>query len=292
MLPGSRLGPYEVIAPIGSGGMGEVYRARDTRLQRDVAIKILPAGLGGNDDSRRRFTQEAQTIAALNHPNICQIYDVGPDYLVLEYIDGRPLAGPLPPEQVLELSRQIASALQAAHARGIIHRDLKPANILVRDGSAKVLDFGLAKWSDAATALPNTEAGTVLGTLAYMSPEQADGRPADERSDIFSFGAIVFELLSGRRAFEGATPGEIIAAVLQRDPPPLEPVTPLSGIVERCLAKAPADRFQTATELRSAFDAPARPMASLRKASIAVLSFADLSPGRDQEWFKIGRAHV
>ena len=210
LAPGTRIGPYEVDVLIGKGGMGEVYRARDIRLERDVAIKVLPAG----DAGMPRFEQEARTIAALSHPNICQIYDVGPGYLVLEYIDGRPLSGPLPPEQVLDVARQIASALQAAHARGIIHRDLKPANILVRDGSVKVLDFGLAKWADGETTRPLTEAGVVLGTLAYMSPEQADGRPVDPRSDIFSFGAILYELLSGARAFTGNTAGEILGAVM------------------------------------------------------------------------------
>src|SRR5262245_17015039 len=252
LVKGSKLGPYEVVAPIGSGGMGDVYRARDTRLQRDVAIKVLPAGVGGDVERRRRFDQEARTVAALSHPNICQIYDVGADYLVLEFIDGRPLSGPVSPELAFDLALQIASALEAAHARGIIHRDLKPANILVRDGSAKVLDFGLAKWLDGETMAPNTRAGMVLGTLAYMSPEQADGRPVDGRSDIFSFGAIFYELLSGRRAFDGETSAEIIGAVLHGNPPSLEPITPLTAIVERCLAKAPSDRFQTAGDLRAA----------------------------------------
>jgi serine/threonine-protein kinase len=290
LVRGSRLGPYEVVAPIGSGGMGEVYRARDTRLQRDVAIKVLPTGVAGDDERRRRFEQEARTIAALSHPNICQIYDVGVDYLVLEFIDGRPLSGPVPTEQALDLALQVASALQVAHARGIIHRDLKPANILVRDGAAKVLDFGLAKWLDGETVTANTEPGTVLGTLAYMSPEQADGRPVDERSDIFSFGALFYELLSGRRPFDGETSAEIIAAVLHRDPPPLERVTPLTGIVERCLAKAPSERFQTAGELRSAIERRALPAAEPRKRSIAVLPFADMSPGKDHEWFSDGLA--
>ncbi len=286
LIPGTRIGPYEVDVLIGKGGMGEVYRARDTRLQRDVAIKVLPAG----DDGGSRFEQEARTIAALSHPNICQIYDVGPGYLVLEYVNGRPLSGPLPAEQVFDLARQIASALQAAHARGIIHRDLKPANILVRDGSVKVLDFGLAKWTGGETTRQQTEVGMVLGTLAYMSPEQADGRPADARSDIFSLGAILYELLSGERAFTGRTTGEILGAVLHREPDPLQPVTPLARIVERCLAKAPADRFQSASDLTSALDRPAGLAAAPRKPSIAVLPFADMSPDRDHEWFSDGLA--
>jgi serine/threonine-protein kinase len=287
---GTRIGPYEVHLLIGEGGMGEVYRARDTRLDRDVAIKVLPASVAGDDDRRQRFEQEARTIAALNHPNICQIYDVGPGYLVLEYIDGRPLSGPLPADQVFDLALQIASALQAAHARGIIHRDLKPANILVCDGSAKILDFGLAKWIDGETALPHTQMGMVLGTLAYMSPEQAEGRPADERSDIFSLGAVLYELMSGRRAFDGGTAGEIMGAVLHREPPPLPSVTPLTEIIGRCLAKAPGDRFQTASALRSALERPTPPTAEPRKPSIAVLAFADMSPGKDHEWFSDGLA--
>jgi serine/threonine-protein kinase len=298
LTAGTRLGPYEVVAKLGEGGMGEVYRARDTRLQRDVAIKILPAGIAADDERRRRFDQEARTIAAVSHPNICQIYDVGTDYLVLEYIDGRPLAGPVSPEQAFDLALQIANALQAAHARGIVHRDLKPANILLRDGSAKVLDFGLAKWLDGDTTAAHTQAGIVVGTLAYMSPEQAGGQPVDERSDIFSFGAVFYELLSGRRAFEGATAAEIMGAVFHRDPPPLEPVTALAGIVQRCLEKAPSDRFQTAAELKSALETVTRPTIERfadaavepRKTSIAVLPFADLSPGKDHEWFSDGLA--
>jgi serine/threonine-protein kinase len=298
LTTGTRLGPYEVIAKLGEGGMGEVYRARDTRLQRDVAIKVLPAGIAADDERRRRFDQEARTIAALSHPNICQIYDVCTDYLVLEYIDGRPVAGPVSIEQAFDLALQVANALQAAHARGIVHRDLKPANILLRDGSLKVLDFGLAKWLDGETAAPNTQAGIVVGTLAYMSPEQAGGRSVDERTDIFSFGAIFYELLSGRRAFEGGTAAEIMGAVLHSDPPPLEPVTPLAGVIQRCLAKAPSDRFQTASELKSALEQLTRPTTErpvgsaveLRKTSIAVLPFADLSPGKDHEWFSDGPA--
>jgi len=286
LLPGTRIGPYEIDVLIGKGGMGEVYRARDTRLQRDVAIKVLPAG----GDGGHRFELEARTIAALSHPNICQIYDVGPGYLVLEYIDGRPLSGPLPPDQVFALARQLASALQAAHARGIIHRDLKPGNILVRDGAATVLDFGLAKWTAGETTRSQTQAGTLLGTLAYMSPEQANGRPADERSDIFSLGAILYELLSGERAFTGDTTAEILGAVLHRQPSPLQPITPLARIVERCLAKAPGDRFQSASDLASALERPAPPATEPRKPSIAVLPFADMSPDGDHEWFSDGLA--
>jgi eukaryotic-like serine/threonine-protein kinase len=281
---GSSLGPYRIEGKLGEGGMGQVYRAVDTRLGRSVAIKAVQKPF------IERFEREARAIASLSHPHICMLYDVGPDYLVLEYIDGRPLSGPLPPEQVFDLARQIASALQAAHARGIIHRDLKPANILVRDGWVKVVDFGLAKWADGKTTLLHTQEGMVLGTLAYMSPEQAEGRPADERSDIFSLGAIMYELLSGEQAFTGETMGEIIGAVLHRDPAPLQPVTPLTRIIERCLAKAPADRFQSAGDLTSALERPALATMASRRPSIAVLPFADLSPARDHEWFSDGLA--
>src|SRR5271170_7277756 len=186
---GDRLGPYEILAPIGAGGMGEVWKATDTRLGRTVAIKVL------SGPHSERFEQEARAIAALNHPHICQIYDTGPDYLVLEYIDGKPLEGPLLVEEVLRLALQMAAALEAAHAKGITHRDLKPANILVTKEGVKLLDFGLAKVSEVKdSSVTHTMAGTILGTAAYMSPEQAEGKPADARSDIFSFGAVLYEM--------------------------------------------------------------------------------------------------
>jgi eukaryotic-like serine/threonine-protein kinase len=196
---GDRLGPYEILARIGAGGMGEVWKARDTRLDRIVAVKRLK-GQHVFLTEKTRFEQEARAIAALNHQHICQIYDVGPDYLVLEYIDGQPLRGPLPLEDALRLATQIAEALEAAHARGILHRDLKPANIMVTSkGSAKLLDFGLAKLISDAEA---TQTMAVMGTPAYMAPEQAEGKPADQRSDIFSFGAVLHEVLTGRRPFD------------------------------------------------------------------------------------------
>ena len=206
LAPGTKLGPYEILAPIGAGGMGEVWKARDTRLGRIVAIKKV------KEQHSERFKQEARSIAALNHPNICQLYDIGPDYLVLEYVEGKPLSSPLPEQEAVRLAIQIATALEAAHKKGIIHRDLKPANIMVTDeGSVKLLDFGLAKLyeQDASSSslptadFPATQAGAVLGTVAYMSPEQAQGQPADARSDIFSFGLVLYEMLSGRRAFSG-----------------------------------------------------------------------------------------
>ena len=192
---GDRLGPYEILAPIGAGGMGEVWKARDTRLGRTVAIKILSGA------HAERFTREAQAIAALNHPHICTLHDVGPDYLVMEYLEGAPLRGPLAAGEAVRVGLEIAGALAAAHSQGIIHRDLKPANILVTRAGVKLLDFGLAKMAQPSgfrdEAPTETQAGTILGTAAYMSPEQAEGKPVDARSDIFSFGIVLYELLSG-----------------------------------------------------------------------------------------------
>jgi len=199
LAPGDRVGPYEVLSLIGEGAMGEVWKARDTRLGRTVALKCL------KNACTARFQQEARALAALSHPHICQIYDVGPDYLVLEFVDGAPLKGPLPVAQALPLALQIARALEAAHRRGILHRDLKPANVMVTETGAKLLDFGLAKIAaDSDVSATQTTEGTIVGTAAYMAPEQATGQPLDARSDIFSFGAVLYEMLSGRRAFAGA----------------------------------------------------------------------------------------
>ena len=196
MNPGSKLGPYEILSSIGSGGMGSVYKARDTRLGRTVAIKKV------KEQHSERFKQEARSIAALNHPNICQIHDIGDDYLVLEYVEGKPLSSPLPEQEAVRLAIQIATALEEAHQNGIIHRDLKPSNIMVTDkGSVKLLDFGLAKLHEQDASIsslptadfPATQAGAILGTVAYMSPEQAQGQLADARSDIFSFGLVLYE---------------------------------------------------------------------------------------------------
>jgi eukaryotic-like serine/threonine-protein kinase len=192
---GDKLGPYEILARIGAGGMGEVWKARDTRLSRIVAVKRL------KDNHSARFEQEARAIAALNHPHICQIHDIGPDYLVLEYIEGQPLQGPLAVEEAVRVAAQIAEALDSAHRKGVLHRDLKPANIMVTsEGSVKLLDFGLAKQVSDAEATATME-GMAMGTAAYMAPEQVEGRPLDARSDVFSFGVVLYELLSGRRAF-------------------------------------------------------------------------------------------
>src|SRR6202162_5282735 len=258
---GDKLGPYEILASIGAGGMGEVYRARDARLNRDVAIKV------SGEQFSERFESEAKAIAALNHPNICQIYDVGPDFLVMEYIDGRPIVREkqpqaLPPDEALQLARQIAAALEAAHGKGIIRRDLKPANILATSGGVvKLLDFGLAKQS--AGGLPEgetqtmgvvTQVGTIMGTPAYMSPEQAEGKPADARSAIFSFGAVFYESLAGRRAFSGGSSAATIGAIVHKNPDPLNAPPALEAIVRKCLSKSPDSRFQTATDLRQSLE--------------------------------------
>lgn len=212
---GDKLGPYEILEPLGAGGMGEVWKARDTRLDRIVAIKRL------KPQHRARFQQEARAIAALNHPHICQIYDVGPDYLVLEYVEGNPLRGPLKTAEAVRLAIQIAGALETAHQRGVLHRDLKPGNVLMTRSGVKLLDFGLAKMvAQPDTDSTKTVEGTVLGTAAYMSPEQAQSKPLDERSDMFSFGAVLYEMLSGTPAFRGASMVDILSAVLRDEPGP------------------------------------------------------------------------
>jgi TolB-like protein len=257
--------------------MGEVWKARDTRLGRIVAIKVLKGPHGD------RFEQEARAIAALNHPHICTLFDVGPDYLVMEYIEGTALSGPMPVEEALRLALQMAAALEAAHAKGITHRDLKPGNILVTKEGVKLLDFGLAKavdgWGATGDATRTIE-GTILGTPSYMAPEQIEGKPCDARSDVFSFGAILYEMLAGRRAFEG------MAAVLRDDP---KPPPALERVVMRCLEKQAARRFQSMGELREALQqSTAKPVE--KQPSIAVLPFADMSAGKDQEYFSDGLA--
>jgi eukaryotic-like serine/threonine-protein kinase len=295
LTPGTKLGPYEILSPIGAGGMGEVWKARDTRLGRIVAIKKV------KEQHSERFKQEARSIAALNHPNICQLHDIGEDYLVLEYVEGKPLSSPLPEKEAVRLAIQIATALEAAHKKGIIHRDLKPANIMVTDeGSVKLLDFGLAKLYEQDASLstsptadfPATQAGAVLGTVAYMSPEQAQGQPADARSDIFSFGLVLYEMLSGRRAFSGDSTPAVMAALLRDDPPVLQVSRSLEKIVRRCLAKEPAGRYQRISDVKTALEQAFEEIASKSVAeplpSIAVLPFVDMSPGRDNDWFGDG----
>jgi eukaryotic-like serine/threonine-protein kinase len=285
VAPGNRLGPYEILDQLGAGGMGEVYKAKDTRLGRTVAIKILRAA------HSERFEREARAIAALNHPHICTLYDIGPDYLVMEYVEGSPLKGPLKPEEALRLSLQIAQALEAAHRKGITHRDLKPANILVTEAGVKLLDFGLAKLQQenqpSEDAVTQTQPGTILGTAAYMSPEQAEGKPADARSDVFSFGLVLYEMLSGRRAFSGQTSVSTMAAILHKEPEPLNGPAEMVSIVKRCLRKAPAERYQTMVEVTTALQA----VRLIKKtSSIAVLPFANMSGDKENEYFSDGLA--
>jgi tRNA A-37 threonylcarbamoyl transferase component Bud32/WD40 repeat protein len=261
--PGDKLGPYEILAPIGKGGMGEVWKAHDPRLNRDVAIKVSAAQFS------ERFEREAKAIAALNHPNICQIYDVGPDYLVMEYVEGTPLKGPLPLDQALKYAVQICDALDAANKKSITHRDLKPANILATKAGIKLLDFGLAKLGtsdigqaaktpdDATLTMALTGKNEIVGTLYYMSPEQlqahANGQEIDARSDIFSFGLVLYEMLTGKRAFEGSSPASVIAAIMERPAPSIATIAPpaLDRLLQRCLAKDPDDRWQSARDLKA-----------------------------------------
>ncbi len=247
---GHRLGPYQILAPIGKGGMGEVYKARDTRLKRDVAIKICAAQFS------ERFQREARVIASLNHPNICQLYDVGPNFLVMELVEGENLSGPLPLETALNYARQIADALEAAHEKGIVHRDLKPANVKITPaGVAKVLDFGLAKAAEEPSTAVDpasaptatmllTRTGMILGTAPYMSPEQARGTTVDKRADIWAFGAVLYEILTGKQAFAGQTTSDILAAVLKEEPDWSRIPAKVQPLLRRCLVKDPKHRLR------------------------------------------------
>jgi Tol biopolymer transport system component len=273
---GTRLGPYEIRGPLGAGGMGEVYRACDTRLGRDVALKVLPAEFNQDPDRLHRFEQEARLAGSLNHPNVLTLFDVGAHegapYLVTELLEGRTLRevlapGPLSPRKAVEYTRQIAGGLAAAHDRGVIHRDLKPANVFVtKGGQVKILDFGLAKLTQTnvvdtgSSFSTHTAEGKVVGTLGYMSPEQVRGHAVDARSDIFALGAVVYEMLSGRRAFDGETPADALSAILRADPPEITTATgPLASglerIVRRCLEKEPGERFQSARDMAFALEA-------------------------------------
>lgn len=265
---GTCLGPYEIIELIGAGGMGEVYRARDTRLNRTVAVKV------SRERFNERFTREAKVVATLNHPYICTLYDVGPDYLVMEYVDGEPLTGPLPLAEAIETGKQIAEALDHAHRHGVTHRDLKPANILATNGGLKLLDFGLAKIQaprgavDETRTMSLTQQGAIIGTLQYMSPEQLEGKEADSRSDIFAFGLVLYELIAGKRAFTGTGQANLMASILKEQPQPLhelQPQTPrgLERVLETCLEKDPDKRWQSAGELKHALDWNTQAVASL-----------------------------
>jgi predicted Ser/Thr protein kinase len=265
---GTKFGPYEILAPIGAGGLGEVYRARDSRLNRDVALKILPADFAADPVRLRRFEQEARAVAALNHPNIVAVYDVGENFLVTELVEGQTLraTGKISQRQAVDLAVQIAQGIAAAHAAGITHRDLKPHNIMVsRDGRAKILDFGLAKiapaqepGADGSEVSTQTQEGMLVGTVGYMSPEQLKGLPADQRSDIFSFGLVLYEMLAGTRAFAGGSTMDVFSAILKEDPPELpESVAPwLKRLVGHCIEKNPARRFQSALDLAFTLQSP------------------------------------
>ena len=288
--PGTSLGPYEIQAPLGAGGMGEVYQARDTRLDRTVAIKVLPEHVAADPDLKQRFEREARTVAALNHPHICTLFDIGregeTDFLVMEYLDGETLAqrldtGALPLDQALQIAIQIADALDKAHRQGIVHRDLKPGNIMLTKAGAKLLDFGLAKLKPiggevGVTGLPTQSAGltgegSILGTLQYMAPEQLEGEEADSRTDIFAFGAVVYEMVTGKKTFAGKSQASLIAAILERDPAAMsaaQPLTPsaLDRIIRKCLAKDPDARWHSTHDLHDELrwitdrdSSPARP---------------------------------
>ncbi|HTR03730.1 MAG TPA: protein kinase, partial [Thermoanaerobaculia bacterium] len=277
--PGSRLGPYEIVAPLGAGGMGEVYRARDPKLGREIAVKVLPSSVAEDSGRRQRFEQEARSASALNHPNILTVYDIGEAdgalYIAMELVEGKTLrellasGDPMPTRRLLDLAVQITEGLAKAHAAGIVHRDLKPENLMVsKDGYIKILDFGLAKLTETAaqdaSGLPTaiaapTEPGTVMGTAGYMSPEQASGQPVDYRSDQFSLGAILYEMATGKRAFQRKTGAETLTAIIREEPEPLSQAAPkapapVRWIVERLLAKDPDDRYASTRDLARDFE--------------------------------------
>ena len=270
LIPGTKLGPYVIESLLGAGGMGEVYRARDVRLQRTVAIKVLPAHLSSDPELHARFEQEAKSISGLQHPNICVIHDIGSqdgvDFMVMEYVAGQTLdklipAGGLATDVAVKYAAQVAEALSRAHASGIVHRDLKPSNIMVDESAlVKVLDFGLAKLAASASVMSAeaatmaTTPGMIMGTVAYMSPEQAEGKPVDARSDIFSFGSVFYEMLTGRRAFEGQSSAALLSSVMRDEPRPLNELKrdlppEVRRIVTRCLRKDPTARYASGAEL-------------------------------------------
>ena len=324
LTPGTRLGPYEIVAPLGAGGMGELYRARDTRLGRDVAVKVLPSEFAADPGRSRRFEQEARAVAALNHPNILALYDVGSHegapYLVEELLEGESLRERLARERMpwrkaVEIAAAIADGLAAAHGKGIVHRDVKPENLFItREGMVKILDFGLARREPevplqyaktlTSESAGGTVPGAVLGTVGYMAPEQVRGEPTDARSDIFALGCVLYELLTGQGAFARGSAAETLAAVLKEPVPEPSSVAvgspwELDRMVSRCLAKLPGERFQSAADLAYALRAVASSAASDRvsrrtgrgdRPSIAVLPFANLSAEKENEYFSDGLA--
>src|ERR1035437_7299506 len=274
LAPGTKLGPYEIQSPLGAGGMGEVYRARDTRLEREVAVKVLPTNLSSDPSLRQRLEREAKAVSKLSHPHICTLHDIGHqdgvDFLVMELVEGETLErrlvkGPLHPEQTIRFAAQIADALAKAHKRGITHRDLKPSNIMLTKSGTKLMDFGLAKQAapaplSAARVEMTTEQskltgeGSIVGTFQYMAPEQLEGKEADARTDIFGLGEVIYEMATGKPAFSGKSRASLIAAILTAEPQPmtgLQPLTPpaLERVVKKCLAKDPDERWQSASDL-------------------------------------------
>ncbi len=286
LTSGTKLGPYEIQSPLGAGGMGEVYRALDTRLDRIVAVKVLASHLSSSPELKQRMEREARAISSLNHPNICHLYDIGSqdgtDYMVMEFLEGETLAerlrkGAMPLNEVFKVGIAVAEALAFAHRSGIVHRDLKPGNIMLTHGCAKLMDFGLAKplglrntgtgsggapsFTAAATLSgpsplsPLTTAGSIIGTIQYMSPEQIEGKEADARSDIFAFGAVLYEMATGKRAFQGKSHLSMASSILEKDPDPISTILPLAPkalehTVQTCLAKDPEERFQSAHDLK------------------------------------------
>src|ERR1700687_2938581 len=285
LTAGTKLGPYEIQSPLGAGGMGEVYRARDVRLDRTVAIKVLASHLSSSPELKQRMEREARAISSLNHPHICHLYDIGSqdgtDYLVMEFLEGETLAerirkGAVPLNEILKIGLAVGEALAVAHRQGIVHRDLKPGNIMLTKGGAKLMDFGLAKsagsgaptgtssapflsaaqtMSQASPVSPLTTAGTMIGTIQYMSPEQIEGKEADARSDLFALGAVLYEMVTGARPFEGKRQISLASSILERDPAPMRTTKPLTPaaferVLSSCLAKNPDDRFQTAHDVR------------------------------------------
>src|ERR1022692_3448093 len=287
LTPGTKLGPYEIQSPLGAGGMGEVYRARDTRLDRTVAIKVLTSHLSDNPELKQRFEREAKAISSLNHPNICTLHDVGSqdgvDFLVMEFLEGETLAvrlrkGAMPLNEVFKVGIAVAEALAVAHRSGIVHRDLKPGNVMLTQGGAKLMDFGLAKTLSAQAAAPGsgaappsftaaatlsgpspltplTTAGSIVGTIQYMSPEQIEGKEADARSDIFAFGAVLYEMVAGKRPFSGKSQISLASSILESDPAPISAVKPntppaFEHVVTTCLQKNPEERYQSAQDIK------------------------------------------